>query len=272
MTAIAAIILRDLRVARRYPLSMINLVLLTPLYQMAIPTLLLGTAFLVEGSAVGLSQMVGTTDLVGWLGLGVLVASLVVGVMWTVADDIMTDRMTGVLEHSWTTPTRREVFVVGTAGTSFIFTMAASALLMLFGVLVLDARYAPLGLLLSVPVLAVMLVGVCGFGYLGAAGILSLRKSSALLDTTGYLLSTFSGVSFPLTVLPTPLREVTYLLPTTWGLDLMRHLSLGTETLLALPVACGALVVTSVGVFALGRIAFLRAERGLRTAGTLAQF
>lgn len=272
MFAVSAIILRDLRIARRYPLSVINLVLLTPLYQMAIPTLLLGTAFLVQGNAVGLGQFVGTTDLAGWLGLGVLVASLIVGVMWTVAGDLMSDRMTGVLEHSWATPARRESFVLGAAGTSFIFTLAASGLLILFGVLVLDARYAPSGLLLAAPVLGVTLVGIIGFGHLAAAGILSLRKSSALLDTAGYLLSALSGVSFPLAVLPTPLREITYLLPTAWGLDVMRHLTLGTETMLPLPQACVALVVTSVGVFTLGRMLFLRAERALRTAGTLAQF
>ena len=60
-----AVMLRDLRIRRRYPLSLVNVVLITPLYEIALPTLLLGSAFLVDGNAVGLARVVGTADLPG---------------------------------------------------------------------------------------------------------------------------------------------------------------------------------------------------------------
>jgi ABC-type polysaccharide/polyol phosphate export permease len=247
-------------------------VLLTPLYEMAVPTLLLGTAFLVRGSPVGLARMVGTTDLAGWVGLGVLVASLFVGAVWSVTATLESDRATGVLEHSWATPTRREAFVIGGVLTGTLFASAASAVLLAFAVVVLGARYHLPGVALCLPVLAVMLVGNCAFGYLAAAATLLMRRAESLIEPVTTLLITFSGVGFPLMLLPVPARLPTYLLPTTWGLDLARCLTLGTTPLLPVPAELAALVATSAGLFAVARVVFLRAERHIRIAGTLTQF
>jgi ABC-type polysaccharide/polyol phosphate export permease len=267
-----AVVLRELRVQRRYPISMVNLVLLTPLYEMALPSLLLGSAFLVDGAAVGLERMVGTADLPGWLGLGLLVASMLVGTVWAVTWTLQSDRATGVLEHSWSTPASREAFVVGAVLTGTAFTVAANAILLAFAIVVLHASYAPWGLLCSLPVLAMTLLGNCGFGYLAAAATLIMRRPGALLDPLTTLVATFSGVAFPLTLLPGPARLPTYVLPTTWGLDLIRGLTLHSRLLLPLPVELVALAGSALIILQAGRRAFAAAERRIRMSGTLSQF
>jgi ABC-type polysaccharide/polyol phosphate export permease len=267
-----AVVLRELRVQRRYPISMINLVLLTPLYQLALPTLLLGSAFLVNGSAVGLARMAGTTDLAGWLGLGVLAASLLVGAVVSVTSTLDADRTTGVLENSWASPAPREAYVIGGVVTGTVFTAAASAILLAFAITVLGASYDPLGAAASLPVILAMLAGNCGFGYLAAAALFLMRRADALIEVCTTFAVTFSGVAFPLTLLPAAARLPTYVLPGTWGLDLIRHLTLGTTSLLPVPVELAGLAVTSVAWLTAGRRVFLSAERRVRTAGTLAQF
>jgi ABC-type multidrug transport system permease subunit len=268
----AAVVLRELRVQRRYPISMINLVFFTPLYEMALPSLLLGSAFLVRGSAVGLARMVGTDDLAGWLGLGVLAASVLVGAVWSVTGTLGSDRETGVLENSWATPASRDAFVVGGVVTGTLFTLASSSVLLSFAIGVLGARYDIAGAVLSLPVLAVMVVGNCGFGYLAATATLLMRRAAGLIDPLTTLVVTFSGVAFPVTLLPSPARLPTYLLPNTWGLDLIRGLTLHTTLLLPAPMEPVVLAVTSFGLWALGRHTFLRAERRIRIRGTLNQF
>ncbi|MCA2227866.1 ABC transporter permease [Nonomuraea aurantiaca] len=272
MLVVAAIVRREFQVQRRYPLSMINLVLLTPLYEMALPALLLGSAFLVNGSAVGLATMAGTDDLAGWLGLGLLAASLLVGAVWGVSGTLKSDRDTGVLEHSFATPVPRESFVVGAVLTGTLFTLVASGVLLAFAIGFLGASYRLTGVLLSVPVVLVMLLGNCGFGYLTGAATLRLRRPDSLVDPLTTLASVFSGITFPLTVLPPLIRPLTYVLPTTWGLDIIRHLSLGTTPLLPLPYEVVGLAVTSTAFLLVGRWAFVRAERQVTTAGTLTQF
>lgn len=266
------VVVRELHVQLRYPVSMINLVLFTPLYEMAIPTLLLGTAFLVNGSSVGLAHTVGTTDLAGWVGLGLLGASLLVGGVRGVSSTIEADRETGALEHSWASPAARDTFVLGAFGAGTIFTAAASALLLTFGITVLGADYDLRGVLFSLPVLAALLAGTCGYGYLAGALALTIRKPSGVLTPITTVIATFSGVAFPLTVLPAAVRWPTYALPSTWALDLMRYATLDTRPLAPLSVAVTALAATSAGVLLLGRRVFLAAERKARVNGTLTQF
>jgi ABC-type polysaccharide/polyol phosphate export permease len=269
---VGAVVLREIRVQRRYPLSMINLVLLTPLYEMALPTLLLGSAFLVDGSAVGLARMVGTDDLVGWLGLGVLVASMVAGAVWSVSGTLEADRDTGVLEHSWATPAPREAYVIGAVATGTMFGLGASAILVGFAVVFLGASYSIWGAVLCVPVAALMVVGTCGLGYLTAAATLAMRRAEGLLNPLMLLIITFSGVAFPLTLLPQVARYPTYLLPSMWGVDIFRHLTMQTTPMEPLPIALVALAASSTALFLFGRWVFLRAEFKLRTGGTLSQF
>jgi ABC-type polysaccharide/polyol phosphate export permease len=251
---------------------MVNLVLLTPLYQLALPTLLLGSAFMVNGSATGLARMTGTADLAGWIGLGMLSASLLVGVVDSCYNTLEADRVTGVLEHSWSTPAPREAYVIGSVLTGSMFASAANVILLAFAVLLLHASFSLVGALLALPVAAVMVAGNGGFGYLVAAAVLGMRRASALVEVATMTVVLFSGVTFPLTLLPDEARWPTYLLPGTWGLDLVRHLTLSTRPQAPVPAELAGLVLTSAVWLAIGRRVFLGTERRLRVAGTLTQF
>lgn len=270
--ATTGIVLRELRVQARYPISMLNLALLTPLYEMVVPSLLLGATFLVGGQALGLASLVGTTDLAGWLVLGTCTATVMVGIVLSVNGTIQADRTTGALEYSWASPVPRRVFVRGAVLAGSLFSAAAGGLVMLFAVLVLGARFDPVGLLESVPVVLVTGVGLTGGAYLVAAATIRVRRPGQVLEQVTGLVVIFSGVVFPLTILPTPVLAATFVLPSTWGLDLVRHLVLGTRTLAAVPTACVALVATSALWWAAGRVVFARAERAAQCNGILAQY
>lgn len=264
--------LREWRVQRRYPVSMVNLVLLTPLYQLALPTLLLGSSFLVGGTSVGLRRQAGTGDLAGWLGLGVLSASLVAGSVISVYSTLDADRRTGVIEHSWATPAPRRSYVVGAVLTGSMFAGAAGLILTGFAAIFLHASFSPTGVLLALPVVLVMTVGNCGAGYLVASAVLVLRQADALTEVLITLAVMFSGATFPLTLLPGAFRWPTYLLPGTWSLDLLRGLTLNSATLAGRPVEAALAVAVSALWLAVGRRAFARAERHLAASGALTQF
>jgi ABC-type multidrug transport system permease subunit len=270
--AAAAVVRREWHVQRRYPISMVNLALLTPLYELALPTLLLGSAFLVGGASVGLATLAGTTDLAGWVGLGVFTAILLVGAMTSVYSTLDADRVTGVIEHSWASPASREAYVIGGVLTGTAFGSVSSAILLGFAILVLHASYAAVGVALSVPVVLILLVANCGFSYLVGAAVLALRRAEPLVNLCTLVAVLFAGVSFPLTLMPEAARWPTFILPSTLGLDLMRHFTLSTNLLLPLPAELAVAVAVSVAWFAVGRVTFLRTERYLRTSGSLAQF
>jgi len=124
LRAVGAILRRDFRLLCRHPLNFVNLILL-PLYQFLIPSLLLGAAFLVNGRSVGLARTAGTDDIAGFLFVGAAASSLGFGIFWGVTWAIKREVDTGTLEQAWLTPTSRETLVLGSALTSLAVSSVA---------------------------------------------------------------------------------------------------------------------------------------------------
>jgi len=264
-----AIARKELQVFGRYRLNAVNQVI-QPLYQTLIPGVLLGATFAIGGQAVGLAETAGTTDIVGYLFLGMLALNLASAGFWGVAFSIKQELDAGTLEPAWLTPTRRETFVVGMTAAGLVLAVIATVILVLIGIWLFGADLAP-RLLIALPVLAISAFGVLGIGYLVGALVLRMRDANFFVDAADFIFVALSGAAFPIVVLPDLVQWVSYLLPTTHALDLMRVSALDTRPLLPLPIEWLLLVVTSAALLVVGRAAWLRTEHRLRVQGTLGQ-
>jgi ABC-2 type transport system permease protein len=176
----------------------------------------------------------------------------------------------GTLEPGWLTPTRRETFIVGMAGAALLVAAVSTAILVLIGIWLFGADLAP-RLAIALPVLAIASVGVLGIGYLVGAIVMRMREANFFVDAADFIFVALSGAAFPILVLPDAVRWISYLLPTTHALDLMRVAALDTPPLLPLAVEWVMLAVTSVALLLIGRATWLRTEHRLRVRGTLGQ-
>jgi ABC-2 type transport system permease protein len=264
-----AVARKELRVFLRYRLNAVNQVF-QPLYQILIPGILLGATFAIGGEAVGLAETAGTTDIIGYLFLGMLALNLASAGFWGVAFSIRMELDAGTLEPGWLTPTRRETFIVGMAGAALLVAVVSTAILMLIGIWLFGAELAP-RLAIALPVLAIASVGVLGIGYLVGAVVLRMREANFFVDAADFIFVALSGAAFPILVLPDAVRWISYLLPTTHALDIMRVAALDTPPLLPLAVEWLMLGITSVALLLIGRATWLRTEHRLRVRGTLGQ-
>ena len=264
-----AIARKELRVALRYRLNAVNQVL-QPLYQVLLPSMLLGATFAVGGEVVGLAETAGTTDLVGFLFLGMLALTLVSAGFWGVGFSIRLELDAGTLEPTWLTPTRRETFVLGLTMAAMVMAVATTAILVLLGIWLFGAEIAP-RLAIALPILALASAGILGIGYLVGAIVLRMREATFFVDAADFIVIGLSGAAFPIVVLPDAVRWISYLLPTTYALDLMRVSAIGTRPLLPVAVEWLMLALTSAGLLAVGRWAWLATEHRLRVRGTLGQ-
>ena len=264
-----AVARKELRVFGRYRLNAVNHVF-QPLYQTLIPGVLLGATFAIGGRAVGLEETTGTTDLVGYLFLGMIALNLAAAGFWGVAFAIKTELDAGTLEPAWLTPTRRETFVVGLTISGLIVATGATVVLVAVGIWLFGAEIAP-RLAVGLPVLALTSFGILGIGYLVGAIVLRMREANFFVDAADFLFVALSGAAFPIVVLPDLVRWTAYLLPTTHALDIVRVATLGTTPLLPAPLAWLALALTSIGFLLVGRWAWLSTEHRLRMRGTLGQ-
>jgi ABC-2 type transport system permease protein len=264
-----AVAAKELRVFGRYRLNAVNQVI-QPLYQTLIPGMLLGATFAIGGQAVGLEETTGTTDLVGYLFLGMLALNLASAGFWGVAFSVKMELDAGTLEPAWLTPTRRETFVIGMTMAGLVIATAATVVLVLIGIWLFGAEIVP-RLAVAIPVLALSSIGILGIGYLVGGIVLRMREANFFVDAADFIFVVLSGAAFPIVVLPDFVRWIAYLLPTTYALDLMRVAALGTIPLLPLPLEWLMLAVTSLVLLAVGRWAWLATEHRLRVIGATAQ-
>lgn len=264
-----AVARKELRVTLRYRLNAVNRVV-QPIYQVLIPGILLGATFAVGGEAVGLAESAGTTDIVGYLFLGMLALTLASAGFWDVAFSVKTELYAGTLEPAWLTPTRRETFVIGQTLAGMVLATVTTAVLLVVGVVVFGASLVP-QLAIAIPVLALTSIGVLGIGYLVAAIVLRMREASFFVDAADFLFVALSGAAFPIIVLPDLVRWVAYLLPTTHALDLVRVAVLDTRPLLPAAVEWAMLALTSLALVVIGRWTWLATEHRMRVRGTLGQ-
>lgn len=264
-----AIARKELRVTWRYRLNAVNQVV-QPIYQVLIPGVLLGATFAVGGRAVGLLETAGTDDVAGFLFLGMLALAIASTGFWGVAFTIKRELDAGTLEPAWLTPTRVETFVVGQTIAGTIVAAMTTVILLGVGVWLFGAELAP-QVAVAIPVLALSVIGVLGIGYLVGALVLRMRDANFFVDAVDFIFVALSGAAFPIVVLPELVRPISYALPTTYALDIVRANALGTTPLLPIPLEWALLVVTSVVLVVIGRRVWLATERRLRVRGTVGQ-
>jgi len=269
LRAAVAIATKELRMARRYPLNLVNEVL-QPLYQFLLPSVLLGATFFVGGRALGLEESTGTSDLAGFLILGMLVAGLVGTGFWELAFSFKREMDAGTLEPLFLTPTRPMTLVLGRALSGLMIAFAAGSVLLAIAIVFLGASISGAALV-AVPALLLTAVSMVGIGFLVASGVLLIREPNFFVDSTNFVFSMLAGTAFPVVVLPGFLRWISYLLPPTYALDLVRVHGLGTRPLMPLPLEWLALAGLAAASLVIGLRVFRRTERRMRIRGTLGQ-
>ena len=98
-----------------------------------------------------------------------------------------------------------------------------------------------------------------------------MREANFFVDAADFIFIALSGAAFPIIVLPEFVRWISYLLPTTYALDLMRVAALETRPLLPVPWEWAAMLTGSVALVVVGRWAWLATEHRMRIQGTLGQ-
>ena len=269
LRAAIAIARKELQMARRYPLQLVNEVL-QPFYQFLIPSLLLGATFMVGGRAIGLESVAGTGDLAAYLFLGIVVSGLVATAFWEMAFGLKREMDAGTLEPAWLTPTRPETLVLGRAISGLLISLVASGVLVVIGLVVFGADVS-LGAMLALPALVLAMLSLLGIGFLVASTVLLIREPNFFVDATNFVFASISGVAFPVVVLPALIQPIAYLLPTTYAVDLLRVYAIGTRPLVDPLLEWLALLVMPAILIWLGRRTFLRTEHRMRVRGTLGQ-
>jgi len=270
LRAALAVARKDIRIVSRYRFVVASQIF-TPLYQGVLPALLFGAAFAVGGRVVGLEKTIGTADLTGFIFLGGVMSGLVATAFWSMAMSFRNEMEAGTLEPTWLTPTSRETLVIGRAiGGLFWFGFGQIAIFAI-GFLFLGLRFR-LELFYATPAMLLAVLSMVGIAYLLAALVLVIKEANFFIDTTNFLFGVATGAAFPVTLLPGALQPISYALPPTYAMDILRQQALGTRPLFDPVLEYVALVIGTVVVYPVGLWSYRRADRRIRRLGTINQY
>jgi ABC-2 type transport system permease protein len=252
MTGIAAVFYRDYR-QRMTNIGFVLWDLLVPLAYLVLFGMgferMLGGSITFEGQALGY---------IAFLLPGIL-AMVTFNVAMNTSWGFFMDKDSGIFYELLTYPITRQQFLIGKISFNVVLSVIGSLLVILLGVVVLEADIRWDLLPLTV---AVVLVATAGWFFLFSVFAVRLRRMDAFntLTTAAYiLLMFFSTMFYPLSDLPLWFRAAAYFNPMTWQVDLFRFSLLGLghpAVLLMEAAALGLFAVTclALAVHALNRV------------------
>jgi ABC-2 type transport system permease protein len=184
---------------------------------------------------------------------------------------IRNEQQMGTLEHLLMGPTKLELLLVFSGLWNFLNTLLNVSILLtviafIFGItLDMNIPGATITLVLTI-------LGLSGIGLMSAGVIMITKVGDPITWIFTTLTGLLSGVLFPILYLPSQLRAISYLLPTTYALDalrqtLIKNASFGQILHQLMILILTAMISLPVG-FYIFRLGFDKARR----AGTLAEY
>ncbi|MEM4926003.1 MAG: ABC transporter permease, partial [Thermofilaceae archaeon] len=183
----------------------------------------------------------------GWIFWDIVSAGL-----WNFGNAIRREQQMGTLEFLMLTNASRAILFsrdifsrIVSLALSLTYVYAFFTLLFNVKVVVIN----PVGVALS---LLIGLFTAMGFGLLYGALVLRFKQVGPLNSILQFIILGLSGAFFPVTALPEGARVVALALPFTYSIDLLRHYSMGTPTLLPVTLEFVVLISYTALLLALG--------------------
>jgi ABC-2 type transport system permease protein len=224
-----------------------------------------GLSFLVGGGEFQPAQLPAT--LLGYL-LWFYTMKLITGMSYNLRDEMQT----GTLEQMYMSPAPAGSLLLGQSVARLISTTATTIPLTLVLILLLDIEIPlrPAGL----PVFAITVLGLFGFGFLIGGVSLVFKHAQAFADLVQYMMIFLNGALIPVERFPDWLAIFAKMLPATQGIVVLRQAVLEGYSLGELWVGGSLMWLTlhSLVVFLGGWFVFRRCEQIARRQGSLGQY
>jgi len=227
-----------------------------------------------ERASAVFQRNIGTEAFQIYMLIGANMWFFTMSAIWDFGLRIRKEQIWGSIEQLYLATKSAAPHLLGTG----IFGLLQSILRFAASMLLGSAIYGALGYVLSprmaeaTAILAIGLVSVYGFSLLLGGLILRVREAQSLLIAVQTAFALLTGVFHPVSILPTPMREVAYALPMTIAVQDVRHILLGTPAVLSLQGDTLLMAAQGLAYAILGLVALRRFERSVRRGTGFAGF
>lgn len=211
-------------------------------------------------------------DYFWYLLIGTAFFDLLITSVRALVQNIREAQISGIMEVLMTTSTPSAQVIVLQTLSSLIGNVIRATAYVTIGILISQADLPAPNVLGSLAVLALAILLAVAIGLVAAGMQLWLQKGDSAVALIGIVTGLFSGVLFPISVLPPMLRILAEANPFSHALFAFRMTLLQGASLRALQEPLIVLLIWSVALFPFGLWLFSFAMRRARATGSLAYY
>ena len=184
----------------------------------------------------------------GFVVVGLALYRILSSSMNSFANRLRSEQTSGTLEAMLSSPVRPSIAILFSAAFDLLRATLFGLVMMVAAVAFFGLRLdtSPLGVLVALVTVLGSLALFAAVGMLLAAFTVVYKQSSAVLALATSAVAVFSGVYFPLSILPGVLQSIGEVIPMTWAVDVSRSALLSGEievTRLALLLGSAAMIL-----------------------------
>ncbi|WP_409272113.1 ABC transporter permease [Neobacillus sp. SCS-31] len=206
--------------------------------------------------------------LVHYVLLGSGFMALWSSIVYSSASDINRERFYGTLENIFVAPTPFSIILLGKIVGNTIWGMIAMGLSVLYLVVFFRVQVVIVHPLLFLLALLLVVLALIIFSFFLALFFTLSRQAEALMNFIEYPIYFICGFLFPISILPHWIQPLSYILPPTWAIALLRETLAATNTD-AILKTMGILLVLSLVYGLIAWSCYKAVERKARIDGKL---
>jgi ABC-2 type transport system permease protein len=230
----------------------------------------LAIGFIGLGMGTISGQPVDTNQLVLYLLVGSLVWSYLAIVFEAVGDAISWERWEGTIEYTFMAPVSRLTHLVGTCLFAVVYGLLRTGVILLVVNLFFRLDLSQANLLGATVVLTVASLSFIGLGIVvSVLPLMFAERGAQMVFLAQACLLLFSGVYYPITVMPGWMQAVATVSPATYALQGVRDALLSNSGLADLTGVLLPLLVIGLISIPVGVRVFVAAERAAKRSGRL---
>lgn len=214
----------------------------------------------------------GTADYIAYIVIGLTMYMWINITLWDVGFQLRNEQMRGTLESNWLCPVWRFSILLGPSLTKLLTSLAFMAMAvleygLLFGTWVVGSN---IGLLLLIMLLVIP--SIYGIGVAFGSLVMRVQEASTMVFLVRGIFMIFTGVSYPLAVMPEWMQTVAGWLPLTYAVHALRAVTIGGATWRDLQPDLTMLALFAVILSVLGYGIFTFTEKRARRSGSLGRY
>ena len=214
-----------------------------------------------------LGNMIGSTNYVAFIILGISYQSWQGIALWEAANMFRNELNTGQIDYTFTCPFSRYFYIVCNIAASAVQSTIFFLPLFCVGLYFTMETVTPLGLLLGLSATLISVAALAQLGAIFASLVLRYREVTAIFGFFNFAFQMLTGMFVPFQLLPLPLQIIGYCLPITFGMDLMRYYVMKTIPIMPVTYEWIVLLVELVVLALIAKLAVLYLEKTAKEQG-----